>query len=102
MFVVEFLPRAARQMVDAREWWREHREKAPDAFDEDFAGLLTMLEHMPRAEGAPVAQRPGVRRAVLRRVRYNVYFIVEESTVLILAVWHASRGTPPNLRSGLV
>jgi plasmid stabilization system protein ParE len=96
MFVVEFLPRAARQVAEARDWWRANRDKAPDAFDDDFSELVTTLEQVPLAVGAPVAQRRGVRRAVLRRVRYNVYFRVEETTVLILAVWHASRGTMPD------
>jgi plasmid stabilization system protein ParE len=97
MFVVEFVPRAARQAAEAEEWWHAHRDKAPHAFHEDLSELLTMLEHMPRAVGAAVNQRPGVRRAVLRRIRYAVYFTVEGSTVLILAVWHTSRGSMPEL-----
>lgn len=97
MFVVEFVPSAARQMAIARDWWRTNRNKAPDAFDEDMADLVTTLEHMPRAAGAAVAQRDGVRRAILRRVRYNVYFTVEEASVTILAVWHSSRGHVPSL-----
>lgn len=97
MFVVEFVPRAARQVAQARQWWVEHRDKAPDAFDEDIDELLAVLEQMPHGVGAPVRLRPGVRRAVLRRVRYNVYYLVEDSCVLILAVWHASRGEPPVL-----
>lgn len=97
MFVVEFVPRAARQAAEAREWWVANREKAPEAFDEDFSSLLMLLETMPGAVGALVIQRPGVRRAVLRRVRHNVYFRVQDHTVLVLAVWHSSRGTPPEL-----
>ena len=96
-FVVEFVPRAARQTAEAQEWWLANRDKAPNAFHEDFAELLTMLEHMPRAVGAAVNQRPGVRRAILRRVRCGVYFRVEDTTVLILAVWHTSRGEAPEL-----
>ena len=97
MFVVELMPRAARQTAQAREWWRANRDKAPDAFDDDLADLLTALEHMPRAVGSLVNQRPGVRRALLRRVRYNVYFTIGESTVSIVALWHASRDTASKL-----
>jgi hypothetical protein len=32
MFVVEFVPGAARQAAEARDWWHAHREKAPAAF----------------------------------------------------------------------
>lgn len=69
MFTVEFVPTAARQVADARDWWFEHRDKAPFAFDDDLEELLSILEDSPRAIGVPVAQRPGVRRAVMRRVR---------------------------------
>ena len=97
MFVVEFVPGAARQTARARDWWFENRDKAPHAFDEDMAELLTMLEHLPHAAGVAVAQRPGVRRAILRRARYNVYFTVEEATVTIIAVWHSCASGSPGL-----
>ena len=35
--------------------------------------------------------RSGVRRALLRRFPYAVYFAVERSVILVLAVLHASR-----------
>lgn len=35
--------------------------------------------------------RSGIRRALLRRFPYAVYFAVEESTIVILAVLHAHR-----------
>jgi plasmid stabilization system protein ParE len=95
MFVVEFVPEAAQQAAEAQDWWRAHRDKAPDAFEDDLEELLTVLEQVPLGVGGAVPGRPGVRRAVLRRVRYNVYFTVDHSMVTIIAVWHASRGTLP-------
>lgn len=97
MFAVELVPAAARQAAAARDWWVENREKAPTAFDDDLSELVEWLAHAPHLVGVRVAQRPGVRRAVLRRARYYVYFMVEASTVTILAVWHASRGGEPDL-----
>jgi len=35
--------------------------------------------------------RAGIRRALLRRFPYVVYFVVEESTIVVLAVLHAQR-----------
>ncbi|KIG19077.1 hypothetical protein DB30_05981 [Enhygromyxa salina] len=46
MFVVKFVPRAARQAAEVDDWWGWNRDKAPDAFHDDFAELLTMLEHI--------------------------------------------------------
>jgi plasmid stabilization system protein ParE len=35
--------------------------------------------------------RSGIRRALLRRFPYAVYFAVEEAAIVVLAVLHASR-----------
>ena len=97
MFVVEFVPGAARQVAEARAWWHENREKAPTAFDEDLAELVSLLEHVPRAVGVAVSQRPGVRRVFLKRLRYYAYFTIDGSTVTVIAVWHGNRGSGPPL-----
>jgi plasmid stabilization system protein ParE len=95
MFAVEFVPAAARQAAEARDWWFENRDKAPGAFDDDLADLVDRLAEAPHSVGIRVRQRPGVRRALLRRVRYHVYFTIEASSVTVIAVWHASRGSDP-------
>ena len=81
MFSVEFVPGAARQVADARDWWFANRDKAPFAFDEDLDDLVSLLEHAPRFVGMAVAQRPGVRRALMRRVRYYMYFTFTDESV---------------------
>ena len=97
MFSVEFVPGAARQIARVRDWWFTHRDKAPFAFDDDLDELIGLLEHAPRAIGVAVAQRAGVRRALMKRVRYYVYFTITDEIVTIVAVWHTSRGAPPAL-----
>lgn len=97
MFVVELVPGAARQVLRAADWWRANRDKAPDAFEAEFEELVVRLEEYPRAVGAPVEQRPGVRRALMRRTRYCVYFEVAVERVTIVAVLHASRAAVARL-----
>jgi plasmid stabilization system protein ParE len=99
MPVVQLTAPAARQLAQARDWWLEHRDKAPWALDQDIDGLILLLEERPELIGRPVESMPAVRRVFLRRVRYFVYFeIVDEGDrVEILAVWHASRGSDPDL-----
>ncbi len=36
-------------------------------------------------------QRSGIRRALLRRFPYGVYFVIEEEQILVTAVLHAAR-----------
>lgn len=94
---VKLLPVAARQVADARDWWAEHREKAPEAFDVDFAEVVDLIAEAPELAGLPVRQRAGVRRVLLRRVRYFLYYTFDTQTVTVIAVWHTSRGNSPDL-----
>jgi transposase len=38
------------------------------------------------------------RRVLLPRARYHVYYVPRGGVVLVLAVWHAKRGSGPPLR----
>lgn len=91
------MPRALGQLEEAREWWLQHRDKAPLAFDEEIDALVGLLEERPGLVGRPAIEPAGVRRVYLRRVRYYVYFQVVEGgeVVEILALWHGSRGGAP-------
>ncbi len=96
---VEISRRAAREIARARAWWLANRDKAPGAFDDELDALITRLEANPKLVGT---QQRGARRrrALLKRIRYYVYFRVMDDgdLVEILAVWHAVRGREPRLR----
>ncbi len=88
--------RAAAQIEKADHWWRENRLAAPGALREDLdAGFSALL--IQRAIGTKVANTKldGVRRLHLGRVRYYVYYRVEGEELIVLAVWHSSRGHQP-------
>ena len=42
---------------------------------------------------------PGVRRIHLGRLRYDLYYRLDSDrqTIVVLALWHSSRGTGPNI-----
>ena len=92
-------PRAARQMRAALEWWRENRLAAPELLDQELRGVLAVIAAAPTL-GAPArdAHLVGVRRILLRRTRYHVYYRVDVAAgrLEILALWHARR-QPPSL-----
>jgi plasmid stabilization system protein ParE len=97
MFQVVFTLRARRQLTAASRWWLEHRDKAPDAFEEDVSRGLATLAEQPRL-GERVAAKAGVHRIFLRRIGYFLYYrIASGDTVEVLAVWHHSRGSGPPL-----
>ena len=81
-------PRADLDVAAAYQWYEGER-----------AGLgLQFLEEL-RAVYDRIAEDPlryqdlesGIRRALLRRFPYSIYFAVESDVVVILAVLHVSR-----------
>jgi plasmid stabilization system protein ParE len=91
-------PRAALQIRTAAKWWAENRSKAPEAFAEEMEHAFDLARRFPSAgEAVAHADLPGVRRLLLNRIRYHLYYCVspENDTVEVLALWHTSRGRRP-------
>jgi plasmid stabilization system protein ParE len=97
---LEIAPRAQGQVRQISAWWSANREAAPNLFVEELAARLEALVAAPHA-GALYAERRGVviRRALLRRSGYHVYFSYDPTTEIIAvrAVWHSARGHGPIL-----
>jgi len=100
-FRVDFAPAALEQAEAVHAWWHEYRPAAPTLFRDELEAAVRRLEDSPRLgvryEKADVA---GMRRLLLPRTRYHVYFVVEEAMRLVRvhAIWHAARGRGPALR----
>jgi plasmid stabilization system protein ParE len=93
-------PRAATQIRVATKWWSENRPKAPEAFEEELTRGFALAREFPSSgESVPYAMLSGVRRILLGRIRYHLYYSVshESGAVEILALWHTSRGSSPKL-----
>lgn len=92
--------RAESQIREAADWWLANRLKAPHAFEEDIEKAFSLISSLPGA-GQRVRHPKirGLRRALLGRVRYYLYYTVEtdEELVKVLALWHASRRGHPRL-----
>ena len=98
MLDVEVTRRAAAQIEQAAHWWGQNRLAAPDAIRLDFEEARELLASQPEIGARSSTIRyPDLRRLYLRRVRYHIYYRVTTSKVVILAFWHASRGSGPSL-----
>jgi plasmid stabilization system protein ParE len=97
---VDYAARAEAQVVAVSLWWAENRRDSPTLFTEELAAVFERLETSPLS-GAPFpASRPkDVRRVLLGRSRYHVYYTVDEDAgrVIVRAVWHVARGRGPRL-----
>lgn len=97
-FQIRIAKRAAAQIEQADRWWTENRPSAPQAFREDIEAAFAILVCQPGI-GAKVANigLAGVRRLHLSRIRHHLYYRVKEEDLVVLALWHTSRGNRPAL-----
>ena len=95
---VKVSARAASQIRKAAEWWAENRPAAPGAVRTDIGEALALLAQQPGIGTAyEGARAKGVRRLLVGRIRYFVYYHVTTDTLAVLAVWHVRRGKQPSL-----
>ena len=81
-------PQADREIEAAFQWYEKERAGLGLEFLEELRSTYYRI-----VEGPLKYQhlRSGIRRASLRRFPYAVYFAVEQSKIVVLAVLHASR-----------
>ena len=95
---VKVSARAALQIRKAAEWWAENRPAAPGAVRIDIGEALALLALQP-GFGTPYegARTKGIRRLLVGRIRYFIYYRATTEALEVLAVWHVSRGKQPAL-----
>lgn len=65
---------------------------------EDIGEALALLALQPGIGSAyQGARAKGVRRLLVGRIRYFIYYRATTDALEVLAVWHASRGRQPAL-----
>ena len=91
------LSRAAFRQIDAADsWWRENRPANPELFMTELRSTLTRIQRLPNVFAEINEPRlPGLRRLLMPRSRYYVYWTTSDDAVEVLAVWHTSRGMSP-------
>lgn len=93
-------PRAGRQIRAAAKWWGENRTAAPAMLRDELETAYSLIEALPFVgEAVPHPQILGLRRVLLGRTQYHLYYIVseEDAAIEVLALWHTSRGKRPRL-----
>jgi len=94
---VELSEEAHEQLREIDTWWRAHRRVAPNLFTDELDVALLALAEMPTLGVSYHAGTRTVRRLLLRRTHYHLYFVQEAERVFVLAVWSAFRGRTPKL-----
>ena len=97
---VVFSRAAAAQAEIIAGWWTLNRTASPDMFVRELDATVRILETSPHLGTRYVrTPLPGVRRLLIGRSLYHVYWEVDAPTrtVTLTAIWHARRGSGPEL-----
>jgi plasmid stabilization system protein ParE len=92
---VVFQRRAIREIEAADEWWRSNRA-TPELFLMELERVISVVALMPTL-GARSRTNPNIRRVLLRKTRFHLYYRVEGDALQVLALWHAARGSEPDV-----
>jgi plasmid stabilization system protein ParE len=79
---------AAAEIARARSWYEDHKPGLGVAFEETLTATLGLIRENPKA--FPVAHRD-VRRALLHRFPYAVYYQLRRNSIRIVACLHQRR-----------
>jgi plasmid stabilization system protein ParE len=83
-----FRPEARAEFDESYDWYEDKRPGLGEAFAEQVQRVLDRIAAMPRIHGVVFGD---VRKAVVVRFPYCVYYREEPSCVRVLAVFHTSR-----------
>ena len=87
-FAVRYQPAAAAEVANAITWYAQPEINQASAFVRELERTEAHLRANPE-----LYQRieDGIRRAVLRRFPYSLYYLIERSDVIVLACMHHHR-----------
>ncbi len=83
-----FRPQARTEALEAYTWYEQQTPGAGEAFR---LALHVLYENITRNPELYPVVRPGIRRAIVRRYPYAVFYEVTEEKVRVLSVLHTSR-----------
>ncbi len=90
-------PQADLLILELDAWWREHRDKAPDLFEQELSVAFRTIASSPEAGKRYKHSDADVRRILMRATRNHVYYLERDDHVLVVAVWGAVKRSGPDL-----
>ena len=86
--IFRFTPEADAELTEARQWYSHHRKNLDLEFMECVESALSRIESTPYL--FPVVYRD-LRRAIVRRFPFAIFYEVSANEIQILAVFHLRR-----------
>lgn len=88
MVQVRFRREAEADVIDALAWYRERGLGLAQEFLQSLDTCLATIQRLP--ESHPIVYRD-IRRALMRRFPYGVFYVHEGDMIIVLACFHAKR-----------
>ncbi len=79
---------AEEDLAEARRWYENRREGLGDELIEQVDATFERIRRMPLV---PAVKYKNVRRVLLKRFPYAVFYHVDDDQITIIAVHHTSR-----------
>ena len=81
-------PAAEAEITEAFRWYEDKSEGLGSEFMRALDAALSAIQRSPNAYAVVHKQ---VRRAVLRRFPYAIFYLYENEKIIVIACFHASR-----------
>ena len=86
---LEIRPVARDEFDDASDWYLRENLVIRDEFIEKVGRDLSSIAARPLA--FPIVFGSSIRQAVLQKFPYSIFFTVDDSLIVVLAIFHNSR-----------
>ena len=86
--IIRFTPDADAELAEARQWYAHQRADLDIEFMERIDDALSRIVHNPQMY--PIVHRT-LRRAVVRRFPFAVFYEVTADEIQVIAVFHSRR-----------
>lgn len=81
-------PEAEADLAEAKAWYESKREGLGEQL---VLCVEAGIEHIRRVPEAATEVHPGVRRVVVRRFPYGIFYRIDPDQIAVLAVYHTHR-----------
>jgi hypothetical protein len=98
---IRITPEAQAQLEERKRWWRQHRDKAPDRFDQEFVVAARRISTSPMSFPVFTEKRGrSIRRCLMPKSQCHLYFEILEggSEIAIVAAGGGRRRKVPRFR----
>lgn len=85
IFSYSFLPKAYKDVKQIREWYDEQSHLAGDNFLDELEWHIVKITKQPDRYLEIV---PNIRRCIMRRFPYKIFYTIDANVVVILRVRH--------------